>query len=158
MNPAKPRALRILEGNRAHRSLPKGEPQPRVGAPEMPEHLPSLAKMCWQRCVEEMSVVPAWLTRADWRMLEGYSVDYAIWRDAIAGLAEHGLVQLKVWVDAAGQEHTERKQQPELKALNDADVRMKKAEAAFGFAPAFRAKIDLSAHRDPEDDVIEGAR
>ena len=117
----------------------------------MPDYLPDLAQLCWKRVVGEMSAVPGWLTRADWRIVEGYAVDYAVWRDAIAGLKEHGLVQLRVWVDAAGQEHTERKSNPELKALNDADVRMKKAEAALGFAPAFRAKIDLGSASAPDD-------
>jgi P27 family predicted phage terminase small subunit len=147
----KPTALRIAEGRRGHRPLPKGEPQPRVGTPEMPDYLPPLAQVCWRRTVEEMSAVPGWLTRADWRMLEGYAIDYAIWRDAIAALKENGLAQLKVWVDSSGQEHTERKSNPELKALNDADVRMKKAEAAFGFSPVFRARISLQPKSEDED-------
>lgn len=153
--PRKPTALRVLEGNRGHRPTPRGEPQPVVGAPQMPDYLPPLAQACWTRVIEEMAAVPGWLTRADWRIIEGYAIDYAIWRDAIAGLKENGLAQVKTFVDSSGQEHTERKQQPELKALNDADVRMKKAEAALGFAPAFRAKIDLSGNNDAENDVLE---
>lgn len=153
--PRKPSSLRVIEGNRGHRPLPKGEPQPRMGIPEMPTYFPPLAQECWTRVIEEMSAVPGWLSRADWRIVEGYAVDYAVWRDAIAGITEHGLTQEKVWVDGAGVEHREVKSRPELKALNDADVRMKKAEAALGFAPAFRAKIDLSGHGHAEDDVLD---
>lgn len=149
--PRKPTALRISEGIRGHRPLPKGEPQPHVGAPPMPDYLPSLAQECWQRVVEEMSAVPGWLTRADWRMVEGYCIDYAIWRDAIAGIKEHGLVQIRTSVDGAGVEHVERRMQPELKALNEADRRMKQAEAAMGFSPVFRARISLQPQGEHED-------
>ena len=158
MNPAKPRALRILEGNRAHRSLPKGEPQPRIGAPEMPEHLPPLGQMAWTRAVTEMSAVAGWLTRIDWRILETWAIDYAVWRDCVAAVKEHGLTYLDSFTDSSGQEHLKPKARPELKTMNEAAIRMLRSESALGFAPAFRAKIDLSAHRDPEDDVIGGIR
>ena len=120
----------------------------------MPDYFPLLAQLAWRRTIREMSAVAGWLARSDWRILESYAIDYAIWRDALAGLKEHGLAQVRVTVDGSGQEHTERRIQPELKALNDADVRMKKAESALGLAPSFRAKIDLSAGQDAENNVL----
>lgn len=153
--PRKPSSLRLIEGNRGHRPLPKGEPQPRGGAPEMPEHLPPLAQLAWTRAVREMNAVAGWLTQVDWRILESWATDYAIWRDCVAAVKEHGLTYMDSFMDSSGQEHLKPKARPELKTLNDAAVRMLKAESALGFAPAFRARIDLSGREDATDDVLD---
>lgn len=153
--PRKPTSLRIVEGMRGHKPLPKGEPQPMAGIPVMPKYFPPLAKEAWDRAVTEMAYVPGWLTKVDWRVLESWALDYAIWRDCVAAIQEHGLTFMASFTDSSGQEHHKPTARPELRALNDAAVRMLHAESALGFAPAFRAKIDLSAGQDAKDEVLE---
>lgn len=68
MNPPKPRAIRILEGNRGKRPYNLHEPTARVGEPEMPSYLDKLARVEWKKLVpilREMRV----LTHADGRNL-----------------------------------------------------------------------------------------
>ena len=52
--PRKPTALRILEGNRSNRALPKGEMQPRRGVPPPPAAWPEDKQMQWLETCEEL--------------------------------------------------------------------------------------------------------
>ena len=45
----KPTKLKILEGNRGRRKLPDKEPQPKIGAPEMPDYLDKEAVKIWKQ-------------------------------------------------------------------------------------------------------------
>ena len=151
----KPTALRLVEGNPGHRSLPRGEPQPELGPPEMPDFLPPLAEKAWKSAVAEMTAVPGWLARIDWRILETWAIDYAIWRDAVAAIKESGMTFLAVFIDGAGQEHHTPKARPEMKIINDTVGRLLRAEGALGFAPSFRTRLDLSGAVDAQDNVLE---
>jgi len=51
MNPPKPSAIRILEGNRGRRPYNTDEPQPHQGEPGMPAHLDPIARREWRRLV-----------------------------------------------------------------------------------------------------------
>lgn len=150
----KPTALRVYEGKRAHRPLPKGEPQPPLGAPPTPENLPPLGKWAWERQVALIAQVPGWLSTVDWRVLENWALDYAVWRDCVAAIQEHGLTFMDSFTDSSGQEHLKPKARPELKSMNEASIRLLKADAALGFAPAYRARISINPPgSDKHDDL-----
>jgi phage terminase small subunit len=59
--PRKPTALKLLEGKRGHRALPKGEPQP-TGEARAPDWLSVAARKEWNRLapmMEEMGCLTA---------------------------------------------------------------------------------------------------
>ena len=103
-----------------------------------------------------MRFVPGWLTNTDWRILEAWAVDYAVWVDCVAAIKKHGLTFTASFTDSSGQEHLQPKARPELKTLNEVSARLLRADSALGFAPAYRAKIDLSGADDATNDVLEG--
>jgi P27 family predicted phage terminase small subunit len=47
----KPTAIKILEGNRGHRTFRENEPTPLAGEPTMPKHLDKEARREWRRLV-----------------------------------------------------------------------------------------------------------
>lgn len=56
--------LKVLEGNRGKRSLPKDEPKPQPKAPDLPKDIDTQAKKTWQR-LAPMAVRLGLLTEAD---------------------------------------------------------------------------------------------
>ncbi len=52
--PPKPRKLKLLEGNRGKRSLDLDEPQPKLGAPSMPDDLSPYAAEAWADLVPKL--------------------------------------------------------------------------------------------------------
>jgi P27 family predicted phage terminase small subunit len=69
--PAKPTALRVLEGNREHRPISKREPKPKKGAPRCPEHirLDAVALRTWRQYVPILLRMKGLLTEADGMVL-----------------------------------------------------------------------------------------
>ena len=47
--PRKPTALKLIAGNPGKKSLPKGEPKPKIEAPSQPKHLCAEARAEWDR-------------------------------------------------------------------------------------------------------------
>jgi P27 family predicted phage terminase small subunit len=47
--PRKPTALKLIAGNPGKKSLPKGEPKPKIEAPSQPKHLSAEARAEWDR-------------------------------------------------------------------------------------------------------------
>ena len=103
-----------------------------------------------------MKAVPGWLSRVDWRVLENWAMDYAIWRDSVDAIKKHGLTFMDSFTDSSGQEHLKPRARPELKTMNEASVRMLRADAALGFAPAFRARISVSTPQITTGDLDAG--
>lgn len=123
----------------------------------MPKSLPPLGKQAWKRAVTEMAKVHGWLATVDWRVLENWAIDYAIWRDSVDAIKEHGLTYIDSFTDSSGQEHQKPKARPELKTMNEASVRLLRADAALGFAPAYRARISVTPPgTDKHDDLDAG--
>ena len=84
----KPTALRVLEGRVQHRSLPKGEPQPRLGAPACPRWLDPAAREEWRLIVDEWArAAPKLLTKVDGGVLANYCQARARWAQAEQDIA-----------------------------------------------------------------------
>ena len=71
MNPAKPTALKILEGNPGKRPLNLNEPKPKIIIPKCPIWLEVEAKKEWLRIVPELTRIGL-LTMIDISALIGY--------------------------------------------------------------------------------------
>ncbi len=79
----KPTALRVLEGRVQHRALPKGELQPRLGAPACPRWLDPAAREEWRLIVDEWArAAPKLLTKVDGGVLANYCQARARWAQA----------------------------------------------------------------------------
>ena len=85
----KPTALRVVEGNRGKRPIPKGEPMP-GGTPVKPKWLSGRGSVLW----DEVMAFAFWFTVAD-----GYKL--AAWCDRQADFEE----QRKTWTAADRREH-----------------------------------------------------
>jgi P27 family predicted phage terminase small subunit len=81
MNPAKPTALKILEGNPGKRPLNKNEPKPQQGKYICPSWLDDEAKKEWNRIVPELKKLGL-LTVVDYPALIGYCQSWARYIEA----------------------------------------------------------------------------
>ena len=61
----KPTTIKRLEGNPGKRKLNDGEPSPRLGAPECPDHLDDVARKEWDRLTSILVAMKV-LTEADY--------------------------------------------------------------------------------------------
>ena len=78
----KPAELRLLEGKRGHRPIPKTvKPKKNKKIPEPPDWLCKYAKSEWKRVVPELYNLGL-LTKIDTTALEAYCQCYARWREA----------------------------------------------------------------------------
>lgn len=89
--PKKPTALRILEGNRSNRPLPKGEMKPRNGAPDPPREWPEAKQMQWLLICEELDNCGI-LTLIDGPALEMMVDALVEYREATEKVATFGAV------------------------------------------------------------------
>lgn len=90
----KPTTLKRLEGNRAHRPLPKFEPEPPIDVeiPSPPDHLTEIGKDVWNYVGKQLHVSGV-LTTVDYHALEMYAVSYSTWRKMLAEVDEVGFVE-----------------------------------------------------------------
>ena len=85
----KPTALKVLQGNPGHQTLPKNEPQPRPITPEIPEYLGEAGKRRWNELIPELEYMGT-LTIVDGDVLGAYCLSYQKLVAAEAVLAESG--------------------------------------------------------------------
>ena len=90
MNPAKPTALKILEGNPGKRPLNKNEPKPKKIIPECPDWLEDEANKEWFRLVPELKRLGI-LTTIDVSGLIGYCQSWARHIEAEKYISIHGM-------------------------------------------------------------------
>ena len=160
--PRKPTALRIIEGNRSHAPMPKGEPQPVVGVPDLPELVAGdeLAARYWQATAGVLGAVPGWVAHDMVRQLTDYALLQARRDRLYLALRTNDEVYEAEYVHEEGKDNEvlvkSRKPQPEAKILEAILKEIRQLEVAMGIGPVFRAKIDLSGHGDGEDDVLHG--
>ncbi len=163
--PRKPTKLKILEGNRGHRSLGKPQPEPTRGAPRMPAHLPMAAKRLWQMLAGELDAIGI-MTKVDGAALEGLCVAYARAVEADKVLAREGLtVDVKKEID----DGDGRKklvtvmtyQRPEVAISHNCWRRYKEFCAEFGLTPSARGKLSVGTtgrEIDPLEAVLNQPR
>ena len=83
--PAKPTALKVVQGNPGKRPLNKNEPKPRVVCPPAPTFMDATAKKEWRRIAKVLAAAKV-LTEADLTGLQMYCVEYSRWREAVEAL------------------------------------------------------------------------
>lgn len=79
--PRKPTVIKLYEGNRGHRPLPKNEPMPDIGVPACPKDLSAAAKEEWERITPLLLKVGV-LSVLDTATLGLYCQAYARWQEA----------------------------------------------------------------------------
>src|SRR5437867_6293718 len=77
----KPTVLRVLEGNKGKRALPRNEPQPPADMPNPPAYLNGYALEEWNRVAETLHSIGT-LTAIDQSLLGAYCMAFARWRQA----------------------------------------------------------------------------
>ena len=141
----KPTRLKLLEGNPGKRALPKNEPRPELGAPDMPEWLPEDAKDEWQRVAPELSRLGL-LARIDGTSLAAYCEAFSRWKQAVEIMARDGVT----FVTSAGYVA----QHPAVGIANKAMAEMLKFGREFGLTPSSRGRMSLPGEK-PEADPME---
>lgn len=151
--PRKPTSLRIIDGNRGKRALPKKEPRPARGKPELPAHVKSdrFAAEEWRRLVELGSAPEfAVLTRADGPILEATVLAYSVFRVASLALAKGLTYKCKT---ASGA--TMVRTHPEVAIASEAWRRYLTGLSHLGLSPATRGKVSASPDGSPPDGSAE---
>lgn len=138
----KPTRLRIIEGNRSKRPLPKDEPQPQVGRPQYPRWLISEARSEWKRIVPELMRLGL-LTLIDRAALAGYCQAYARWQQAERILTKEGLTFVG--------DNGDIKQRPEVAIAQKSLQQVKAFCQEFGLTPASRTRISAPKQPEKED-------
>lgn len=88
--PAKPTAVKRMEGNRGHRRLNDNEPKPPIALThEPPEWLGEIARGEWVRLCSELESQNM-LTSWDWSVFAAYCESYGQWRELAALVEEDG--------------------------------------------------------------------
>lgn len=127
--PAKPTALKKLQGNPGHRPLNKREPQFKAEAPRCPGHLGPIAKREWHRIVKELLHVGL-LTLADRSALAAYCHLYGRW------------IQLEQELSTVQQLGSDRGLR--LMRMSNAVLDgMRKYLTEFGLTPSSRARLQV---------------
>lgn len=141
-----PTVLRLLKGRTNHRPMPQGEPRVRALIPDCPDHLSAPAKAKWAEVVEEMRLVPGWLTLLDADVLALYCASWARLVIADAFLAKFGLTF---------ELHRIRKAHPEVKIARDERVALMQLGDRLGLSPASRTRISIKAPSDDGDEDLD---
>jgi P27 family predicted phage terminase small subunit len=138
MNPAKPTALKILEGNPGKRPLNLNEPKPKKAKPECPDWLEDEAKKEWFRIVPELERLGL-LTVVDIAALIGYCQSWARYIEAEKYLSENDTVFV-----------TDKGYMGQVPQVAMAQKYLKLCQSfmiQFGLTPSSRVKISV-----PEED------
>lgn len=138
----KPTRLKVLDGNPGKRALPKNEPRPELGSPDMPEWLPDDAKDEWQRVAPELSRLGL-LAKIDGSALAAYCESYSRWKRAVQQFNLEG----HTFVTAGGY----TAQHPAVGIANKAMAEMLRFGREFGLTPSSRGRMSLPGEREAAD-------
>lgn len=156
--PRKPTNIRLVEGNRGHRPLPKKEPKPQLGIPQKPKYIADdeLASDEWDRIVINTTRKNARvLTVQDGHFLELAATAYSDFRQAREVLQREGTTYETV--NAQGGAMVRKR--PEVEVASDAWRRWKEALLHFGLSAATRGKVeklDEEEDQDPARAYLDG--
>ena len=147
MNPSKPTALKVLEGNRGKRKLNKSEPKPENTIPKCPSWLLTEAKKEWKRVAPELSRLGL-LTKIDIGALAGYCQSWARYVQAEKYLADKE--NDTVFVTDKGY----MQQVPQVGIAQKYLYLCKTFMSEFGLTPSARGRMSLLSG-DEEVDPME---
>jgi P27 family predicted phage terminase small subunit len=149
-NPRKPTALRIIEGNRGHRPLPKHEPKPRRGIPQPPAHLDAYARAEWDRITPELDAI-GMLSAIDGTALAAYCQCVSRWmqaEEAIQRMKARDKLTSALMIKTTNGNAI---QNPLIGVANRAMHMAIRFAAEFGMSPAARARLSaLPDEPNPE--------
>lgn len=150
--PPKPSAIRIIEGMRGHRPLPK-EPKHSTGIPEKPRKMSAGAHLVWDELVDDMD--PRIFCRTDRRALWQLAEDEAILAEAYAGFWKMARM-LKKKAEAEGRPLpageimgllTMQNGRSAMRAVRDLAARVIIERREFGLTPSSRARVAVGGGR-----------
>jgi P27 family predicted phage terminase small subunit len=145
--PPKPTALKRLQGNPGKRALPKGEPQPELGAPTRPAWLLPEAKREWARIVPELERLGL-LAKVDRALIASYCQCWARYVEAQQDIAENG----STFTTDKGYEGP----RPSVGIAAKMLEKLLAISARFGFTPSDRARIHVPEpeQKDPFEEFL----
>lgn len=130
-----PSALSLVRGNPGHRPINEDEPKPKTPSQlRCPAGMSKFARKEYRR-VAKFLIPLGILTEADTRALEVYAEAFAQWRDAMAKVADEGMVLI------TGKGYPI--QNPHLTIANAAAKRMLLVLAEFGMTPSSRSRLTV---------------
>ena len=146
-NRPKPTALRLVEGNRSRRPLPKNEPKPRRGIPQPPAQVVAdpYAIEEWNRITPELEAVGL-LTKVDGTTLAGYCMCVSRWRqaeEAIHRMKARDKLTSALMIKTSNGNAI---QNPLIGVANRAMNMAIRFAAEFGMSPAARARLEALPH------------
>lgn len=153
MSRRKPTVIRLIEGNKGKRPLPKNEAKVPPALPTPPDFLCVVARAEWDRVAADLYKVGL-LTELDRVALAAYCSAYARYVKA-----EHALERMAEEDPAGGgltitTTHGNVIQNPLLGVANRAKADALRAAAAFGMTPASRSGVEARPP-ETEDDASE---
>ena len=141
----KPSTIKLLEGNRGHRPIPKDvKPDDRI--PKMPAYLAPLAKTWWRKNVPALAAI-GMLSSIDATALEAMASSYAIVVTAEEALAKDGH-----YVTCA---NGVLKAHPALSILRQAYDTYRRFCCEFGMTPSSRSRLTSGDSKLEEMDPAE---
>lgn len=138
--PAKPTALKLLQGNPGKRPLNQHEPKPKAGTPRCPEWLHVEAKACWKRLVPQLNDMGV-VTLIDADALANYCDTWSRWKRAILFLQKNGDVYTVK--DEAGKVKYIQ-QLPQVAIARNLLAVLNRYQQEFGLTPAARSRIAVT--------------
>ncbi len=145
--PARPTALRVLEGsdgrNLGHRPLPKGEPLPPPGMPTCPPGMSLEVQKEFRVQLEKLRRVAGLVTTIDGPALGNLCLLIVQLRKAQAVLDKNGFTV----VAPSGY----RQQRPEVAIVRASLYLLRQYLSEFGMTPAARARISLAEEGEEDD-------
>ncbi|MGK9479598.1 phage terminase small subunit P27 family [Melissococcus plutonius] len=110
-----------------------------------PSQLPSEGKYLWTKIVKNLNLVDG-LTKVDEPNLELFCANYALYRQALEEVKEHGVI----FSTESG-----FKKNPAVGVMDTASKTMRSLSTALGFDYTFREKIIQEEDEEMENDELE---
>ena len=130
-----PTSLRLLNGNAAHRPLPKNEPQPapaQIDDIDVPDHLTETARAHFRKTARILKGMRV-LTEADMDAVAVYAESWGRYIQATLQIQKDGLI-------TAGSKGQARRN-PMLDVQSEALTKCMKLMAEFGLTPSSRTRV-----------------
>jgi P27 family predicted phage terminase small subunit len=146
MNPAKPTALKNLQGNPGKRAINHREPQPNPARPRPPKWLSKAARKQWDRLAKDLHDCGL-LTSIDQLALALLCENYSMWYDA------------KLLVEVEGffcrSDNGNLYQHPAVGAMNTAQKNLISLMREFGMTPSSRSTIKIPVEGEGEKSLAD---
>lgn len=142
MNPAKPTALKIAQGNPGHQKINHNEPKPKGKLGQPPSYLTKEAKQVWRYYAPKLDTIGI-STTVDRAAFESFCRSYALWRILRKQGEKTPLVKMHGQIVPHPALSQAAKEQKEWTAL----------AREFGLTPSARVKLSVDSEGD--DDLSE---